>query len=244
MNTRKKYAHLSSIFILLALSAFGVAVFLHPSSAALDGSPLDRKSGICIRVVDGDTIDVRLDGRIRRLRLHGVDAPECSQALYDEAKRYVEERILGKTISIVSTRKGRAAWNRMEGVVFFGPGQNDINRELVEHGLAMVDISFCESRWSQEWLPIQELARKEKRGVWTQDGVIPPWEKRAADTRGDAEHRLSRTAMSAPLVGNCKTGVFHRKDCSNSFSKNCVIPFATRGEAIAAGSRPCKTCRP
>jgi len=49
----------------------------HTAFAAED---VGRLAGRVTKVVDGDTIDVLLDSGLIRVRLHGVDAPEKSQA--------------------------------------------------------------------------------------------------------------------------------------------------------------------
>ncbi|WP_147821682.1 Ada metal-binding domain-containing protein [Salidesulfovibrio onnuriiensis] len=54
---------------------------------------------------------------------------------------------------------------------------------------------------------------------------------------------LSVTA-SAPFHGNRKSRIFHQSSCRYYNCKNCVVVFETRSDAIAAGFRPCKICRP
>jgi hypothetical protein len=66
---------------------------------------------------------------------------------------------------------------------------------------------------------------------------------------------LAADRMSLPLVaeaqaasmvyhGNRKSHVFHRPGCRYYDCKNCVVVFHSRGEALKAGFRPCKICRP
>lgn len=53
-------------------------------------------------------------------------------------------------------------------------------------------------------------------------------------------------AGAAALVyhGNRQSHVFHRPGCRYFDCRNCVVVFASREEALAAGFRPCKICRP
>jgi len=53
-------------------------------------------------------------------------------------------------------------------------------------------------------------------------------------------------ARAASLVyhGNRKSYVFHRPGCRYFNCGNCVVVFASRQEALAAGFRPCKICKP
>jgi hypothetical protein len=55
-----------------------------------------------------------------------------------------------------------------------------------------------------------------------------------------------KNAEASPFVASKSSSVFHRADCRwarNIAAKNRVT-YATREEAIRAGKRPCKTCKP
>lgn len=41
-----------------------------------DGAPLPPDVGVVVHVVDGDTVDLEIDGQTERVRLIGLDAPE------------------------------------------------------------------------------------------------------------------------------------------------------------------------
>jgi micrococcal nuclease len=89
-------------------------------TAAIDGAPLvqDCKledlemyeyAALVTNVVDGDTIDVVVDVGFKiqtrqRLRLARVDTPERSQPNHAEAKRFVEE-LIGNKLVTVKTQK-------------------------------------------------------------------------------------------------------------------------------------------
>ena len=67
------------IRIVVVAAAVAVAVLFTTWSGALDsegGPDLDAGEGTVVRVIDGDTVDVDLDGARERVRLIGVDTPE------------------------------------------------------------------------------------------------------------------------------------------------------------------------
>lgn len=205
--------------------------------------PPNAVSGRCLRVVDGDTVDIETEtGRVR-LRLHGVDAPERGQPFSKKATRFVRDRIDGEPVSISYTRKGKAAWNRGEGIVYY-KGDRCLNSELLEAGLAVLDERFCDDGHSAEWARAQEVARRAGNGFWSQADPVFPWEKREEAQRGDAAAREKRRATAAPFVGNRKSRVFHNASCPGSRGKNCTNPFDRREDALASGYRPCGRCRP
>ncbi len=59
----------------------------------------------------------------------------------------------------------------------------------------------------------------------------------------------SYTKMSAMYIGNSRTKIFHDPECkwAKIYVKDKpheVVPFNTRSEAVEAGFRPCKGCKP
>jgi len=48
----------------------------------------------------------------------------------------------------------------------------------------------------------------------------------------------------AAFSGNRESKVFHRESCRWFTCKNCTATFQTYEQAIQAGYRPCKVCKP
>lgn len=91
-------------------------------------------SGYCYHVVDGDTIDVEGVGRIR---LVGVNTPERGQPGYQEAKDFVEEMCLGKTVNLdIDDAKNYDKYGRVLAIVYVD-GMN-LNAELLRRGYAEI----------------------------------------------------------------------------------------------------------
>ena len=91
-----------------------------------------EKSGECLRVIDGDTIWVYGVGNVRLVQ---VDAPEKNQAGFSEAKKFVEDSCLSKTVYLdIDDREPKDDYDRALAIVY-ADGKN-INRELLNKGLA------------------------------------------------------------------------------------------------------------
>ncbi len=89
-------------------------------------------SGKCLEVIDGDTIWVYGVGKVRLVQ---VDTPEKGETGYSEAKKFVEERCLGKTVYLnIDDKEPYDKYNRTLAIVY--TDTEDINNELLNNGLA------------------------------------------------------------------------------------------------------------
>lgn len=127
------------------------------------------------RVIDGDTLDV--GGR--RVRLHGIDAPEAGQTCRDKdgepwrcgeaATRRLEAMVQGGHLACRGREEDR--YGRLIAVC--RTGDLELNRAMVREGLAW---SF--TRYSRDYEADQAQARAGGRGVFAASNT-PPWEHRA-----------------------------------------------------------------
>src|SRR5688500_6733519 len=60
----------------------------------------EQAEGRVLAIHDGDTLDVIAGGRVQRLRLHGVDAPELEQAYGSEARKALEAAVRGRVLQV------------------------------------------------------------------------------------------------------------------------------------------------
>ena len=150
-----------------ALAAIAAILIVLPSLAF-------AWQGKVLRVKDGDTIVVRKGSANVDVRLYGIDTPESSQWYGQNAKTFLANQISGKTVSVNKIDKDR--YGRVVGLVF--AGNLIINRHLVKNGYAWVYDKYCNKHFCSEWSELQEQARKDQKGLWKKEDVIPPWEYR------------------------------------------------------------------
>ncbi|MCC7553033.1 MAG: thermonuclease family protein [Methanobacteriaceae archaeon] len=90
--------------------------------------------GKCNKVVDGDTIWVEGVGKIR---LVGVNTPEKNEDGFSEAKDFVIEKCLYKTVYLdIDDKKNKDKYNRTLAIVY--TNDTNINQELLEKDLGEV----------------------------------------------------------------------------------------------------------
>lgn len=107
-------------------------------------------------VVDGDTF--RLPGG-KRVRLHGIDAPEMPRCMAIEAKKALEQEILGKDVYIRD--KFTDYFGRDIGNVFVG--DRYVNEIIVAKGFARPD--YEPSPYKQRIVAAYGQARKKGLGL-------------------------------------------------------------------------------
>ncbi|MGC4029570.1 MAG: thermonuclease family protein [Steroidobacteraceae bacterium] len=157
-----------------------VLILLLPAlRAALAQEGLLR--GRVLRVVDGDTLDVRLaSGRVR-VRLQGIDAPERDQPGGLAATRFLASQLQDRDVWLEPVSQDQ--YDRLLAVVHYQGV--DLNRELVREGHAWAYRRYMR-RAEQELCRLEEEARRSGRGLW-QPRSAParaPWEYRATHGRG------------------------------------------------------------
>ncbi len=125
----------------------------------------DFLKGQVITVQDGDTINVRLDGRIQKVRLIGIDAPELAQEPWGYlAAQYLRELIKDKVVRLELdvARKDQAG----QLLAYVYVGEVFVNAEVVRAGHAVVHTIPPNLAHVEDFQKAQVQAQLAARGVW------------------------------------------------------------------------------
>lgn len=189
-----------------------------------------------VRVVDGDTIAI---GETT-YRLHGIDAPEAGQTCKDPRGRHWScgkssiaalEQLIGQN-AVVCDHRGTDDYGRV--IALCTISGEDIGARMVVEGYAWAFV-----RYSDDYKPLEEMARKNGTGVF------------AADTQTPWDYRAERWEVSAqtapdgcPIKGNISnSGHIYHAPWSPWYEKTAVNVtkgerwFCSEGEALRAGWR-------
>jgi micrococcal nuclease len=146
---------------------------LPPTSQLEDPQPITR-------VVDGDTLEIELDGEPETIRVKGVNTPE----LYSEPPEAWSSQARDFTLSLVGTeidvifdsacganplQSCRDDYDRLLAYVRVASGA-DLGAELLERGLARIYIwnnEHFDRRTTYEGL--QAAAQSANRGLWSDE---------------------------------------------------------------------------
>ena len=209
-------------------------------------SPAFAWTGKVTGVADGDTITVLHDGKSEKIRLHGIDTPERQQAYGNKAKALTNSLVRGRTIEVMPQTVDR--YGRTVALVYVD-GQS-LNELLIRNGYAWVYQKYCKDSFCSEWSRLEELARSQKKGMWQDPHIVPPWEWRhsgqtAAPLFASSDGKKSGDSVTgAAFHGNVSSLKFHAPGCKAYNCKNCTASFPSREAALAAGYTPCKLCNP
>jgi micrococcal nuclease len=128
-------------------------------------------NGRVVSIADGDTFTLLMGAEKIRIRLHGIDCPEKSQAFGDVSKKFLSELALGKDVIVQKTDTDQ--YGRTIGILEID--SINVNEELLKAGLAWHYKRFDKN---PIWTKLEEQARSDKQGLWIQKDPIPPWEFR------------------------------------------------------------------
>ena len=129
-----------------------------------------------VRVVDGDSLIVRLNGIPQQLRLACVDAPEIGQFPYGRLAMNALNGLLPTDSDIVIYPIKKDPYGRTIGHIIT-PGGADIAEELVRRGLVFVYKRYLSDCDGPKLLLLESQARDSRTGVWseTNQGITRPW---------------------------------------------------------------------
>ena len=92
------------------------------------------KEARVVRVIDGDTLDVLINGTKHRVRLFGIDTPERGEKCYREATSRMRE-LSGDVVNIESGPRTEDRYGRLLFYLYTQDGES-IDARLIQEGLA------------------------------------------------------------------------------------------------------------
>jgi micrococcal nuclease len=134
--------------------------------------PGAARTGDVVRVVDGDTIRVRVGGREERVRYIGIDTPESArQGMGVEcfARRAAAENarlVDGRRVRLEPDAEARDRYGRLLAYVFRVEDERMVNESLVRGGYAVPLTIPPNDRYAARFVHAADEARESRRGLW------------------------------------------------------------------------------
>jgi micrococcal nuclease len=164
----KRLLWLAALILALGVSAY----FIHGSAHS---EPVPAGFSRVVKVDDGDTIEVVVNGGSERIRLVGVDTPETVdprrpvQCFGKEASKHTKQWLTGKAVKLVpdSVAGDRDKYHRLLRYVYLTDGTL-YNQELITDGFGH-EYTFQGQRYDHqlEFKRAEADARQHQRGLWS-----------------------------------------------------------------------------
>jgi len=204
-----------------------------------------------VRVIDGDTIDVLIEGEIERVRLIGINTPETVdprkpvECFSKEASSKAKEVLNNQRIILESdpSQGERDKYNRLLRYVFLLDSSN-FNLLMIKSGYAYEYTYNLPYKYQEEFKQAQKYAEKNGLGLWGADCV---------DTRSSTiptTPKVNESLNSCNIKGNInskKEKIYHLPGCG-SYEKTVINEevdekwFCSEEEALDAGWRKALNC--
>ncbi len=154
----------------LLLLAVVALLILRPWESSEGGEGPAAAVAFVTRVVDGDTVEARIDGKIEDVRYIGVDTPETVkpgtpvQCFGPRASAFNHRLIEGRQVRLVFGAERRDTYGRLLAYVYLG--RRFVNASLVRRGLARTLTIPPNDRFAPLLRRLELSAARAGRGLW------------------------------------------------------------------------------
>ena len=168
---------IAAVLIFLAI----IGVWVYPSDNTFDDIDSDDSVSNSIykgpyevvKVVDGDTIKLLIDGETTTVRLIGIDTPESVHP--DKAKNvregtlasdHTKELAQDKFVYIEYGKEPYDRYNRVLAYVYIDE-DTMLNAQILKDGYAEVDTIKPNNKYEEYFLELEDEARQSNAGLWS-----------------------------------------------------------------------------
>lgn len=122
------------------------------------------------RVIDGDTLEVRVEGQKerQRVRLLRIDTPERRNPGYEAATAALARLVEGKRVLLEGEGQKRDRYGRLLSYVYVD--DINVNVQMVEDGWSRFETRYGRGRYAIQFIRAEKTARADERGLWTESG--------------------------------------------------------------------------
>jgi micrococcal nuclease len=144
-------------------------LILRPWEGGGEAGPA-KATGLVVRVVDGDTVEAQIGGRVEDVRYIGVDTPETVkpgtpvQCFGSQASAFNHRLVEGRRVRLVFGVERRDRYGRLLAYVYLS--DRLVNADLLRRGLARTLTIPPNDRMAPRFRRIELSAARAGRGLW------------------------------------------------------------------------------
>lgn len=149
--------------------AIVIAICLPNNDASQILTPTENLARVT-RVIDGDTIEVDIDGAVYKVRYIGIDTPETVhpsepvECFGKEASEKNRQLVEGKLVGLEKDVSETDVYGRLLRYVWVG--DIFVNDYLVRQGYAYASTYPPDVKYAEQFAEAQREARENNRGLW------------------------------------------------------------------------------
>jgi micrococcal nuclease len=148
-------------------------VTLKPSVDVKGESALAEEFYPVIKVVDGDTVTISINGKNETLRLIGINTPETVdprrpvECYGQEASAAAKRMLTGKTVRLEAdeTQSERDRYDRLLRYIYLEDG-TFVNKWMIQEGFAYEYTYDMPYKYQKEFKAAQRAAQEQQKGLW------------------------------------------------------------------------------
>jgi micrococcal nuclease len=146
--------------------------YLHASPIIPPLSAQQNGTFRVVKIVDGDTYDILINGIQTRIRMDGIDAPERGQPYYKASKEYLGRLCEGQMIRLEVKSKDRFGRTVAKSLI---SGNRELGAEMIRAGMAWHFRKYSDD---MRLARLEAEARKARKGLWADPNPVAPWDYR------------------------------------------------------------------
>ena len=238
-------ANLTTVTSELGAAKPNTATTIKASKSAIEPSPIKTIETKVVRTIDGDTIEVELNGMKEKVRLIGVDTPETHhptkpvQPYGPEAENYTRSQLEDKTVWLEKDVQERDKYGRVLAYVWVSQpskvSDSEIrakmfNAKLLLDGYGQLLTIPPDVKYVDYFKNYQKEARQASKGLWGIAITTTTSLQNLQNNGGDITVYITRTGSK-----------YHQGWCR--YLSRSKIPISL-SQAKAEGYEPCSVCNP
>jgi len=196
-------------------------------------------------VVDGDTLEIENDVR---LRLIGIDTPERDECGYQEATDFLRNLVDGEHIRIVKDISGSDQYGRLLRYVYLPSDVSEkddvlVNESILRAGLAQTLSIAPDNRYRDLFATAQDEAKRAGLGIWSKCDLVDKISASQSDSQPTDPSCIIKGNISAKSFGRN----YFMEGCPNYNRIKIDVSkgesyFCTEEEAAEAGFNRSVSC--
>jgi endonuclease YncB( thermonuclease family) len=227
----------SKVIGVLILTA-PLAVYAGTNSTFSDPTKSETITAKVIRVIDGDTVEIKTINTTETLRLEAIDAPSVDLDSGIQSKKSLEQLVLNKNVTAVITGRVSLGQENTRTLYTFGnliAGKTNVALEQVSEGNALV--FHQNSNATSAMLAAEDVAKSQNLGFWAELGnneALTNWVASTVPVITDSSIYTERHTRGAwrelgwGSLPNCSKLVDGGQNCIKVFGKKVCIPNAPK----------------